>query len=356
MVVASEVGEEGTPHFQGIITFKRSYRFGALKKLLPTAHWEQAKAAQDFLYVLKDGSEPIVDIDNRTQGKRTDLSEVSKAITEGASMKDIAKEHFETFVKYHAGIEKARALLGDSNYGVSRHPLDTFAWSKLQDLGLKSIILWGTPGIGKTQFALAHFRSPLFVTHMDQLADFDAKTNDGIIFDDMGFAHMPRTAQIHLVDMDQPRAIHVRYRVAIIPANTPKIFTTNEDNGAIFNIEDAAIRRRIAIVNVEKAAHGTTRHLRPNAGAGEGSTASMDDALSRLPLPNQRPLQRSRSIFPPKFSPEAKRIKVSPSSSGSDDEKSDRPYSPESVSSSNSEDSDSSNDADSSSIVDLVSD
>jgi len=108
-----------------------------------------------------------------------------------------------------------------------------------------SEVVVGDSGIGKTQYALSHFETPLLVSHMDDLRDFKADEHDGIVFDDMNFHHCPRTAQIHLTDKDQTRSIHCRYATASIPKNTRKIFTCNE-NGFPF-IEDEAIRRRINI-------------------------------------------------------------------------------------------------------------
>lgn len=56
-IVGKEVGENGTPHLQGTITFKKAYRLTALKKLLPRAHWEACKAVDaSWNYCMKDGS------------------------------------------------------------------------------------------------------------------------------------------------------------------------------------------------------------------------------------------------------------------------------------------------------------
>jgi hypothetical protein len=87
---------------------------------------------------------------------------------------------------------------------------------------------------------------------MDDLGNFDIANHTGIVFDDMCFKHLPRTAQIHLVDQDDDRSIHIRYTTAFIPAGTPKVFTSNTPD--IFEVHDEAIDRRIHIV-----------HLTPNS-------------------------------------------------------------------------------------------
>jgi len=82
------------------------------------------------------------------------------------------------------------------------------------------------------------------VSHIDQLAFYDAVQYEGILFDDMSFTHLPRTAQIHIADQDDNRYIHIRYGMAFIPAHTLKIITSN-----VFDVfaEDNAIRRRIKV-------------------------------------------------------------------------------------------------------------
>lgn len=116
--------------------------------------------------------------------------------------------------------------------------LKEFNW---HDDGQHSLILIGPPGCGKTNWAKIHAKKPcLFVSHLDRLKDFKVGFHQSIIFDDLDFKHLPRTSQIHLVDRENPRDIHIRYRVAHIPASTQKIFTCNEEPF----IRDDAIKRR----------------------------------------------------------------------------------------------------------------
>jgi hypothetical protein len=108
----------------------------------------------------------------------------------------------------------------------------------------KVLILSGPSGLGKSSLAQALMPTALFCSSADQLKEFDPRRHEGIIFDDMNFLHWPRESQIHLVDFDFPRSIHLRYRNALIPKNTPKIFTTNLNPLGILNCADPAIRRR----------------------------------------------------------------------------------------------------------------
>lgn len=93
---------------------------------------------------------------------------------------------------------------------------------------MQCLVLIGPSGCGKTTWAKKHSPKPaLFVTHMDRLREFDARKHKSIIFDDMSFQHMPREAQIHLVDQYNSNDIHIRYSTCFIPAKIKRIFTAN---------------------------------------------------------------------------------------------------------------------------------
>lgn len=101
IVFGEELGEQGTPHLQGHITFKRTYRLAALKKIHKTAHWEPAKC-QDFNYELK--GENVFIKDNRKQGDRSDLKKTTKLVLNNTPMREVAREYPETFVRYGKGL------------------------------------------------------------------------------------------------------------------------------------------------------------------------------------------------------------------------------------------------------------
>ena len=92
ITVSSETGEEGTPHLQGAITFNRVYRFSQLKKIQPKAHWELAKATQDFNYCKKAGATIIRDEDTKKPGKRTDIEVIRDELEAGADMVQVLKK------------------------------------------------------------------------------------------------------------------------------------------------------------------------------------------------------------------------------------------------------------------------
>lgn len=246
LVLGFEVGDEtGTPHIQGYIYFKNARTWNNVRDILPArcAHIQRrhykSSAERAAGYCLKDGQYEQYGC-LPEQGKRSDLNEIQEMIKSGADESEIADAFFGDYVRYHAGIAKAIQLMQpieENEFLPPRIPLQE---------DIKTLVIIGRAGTGKTEYAKAHFKTPLFVSHIDQLLKFNKKKHDGIIFDDMDFKHLPRTAQIHLVDWDNNRAIHCRFKVAEIPKHTKKIFCCNE----YLFICDEAIERRIKMFNL----------------------------------------------------------------------------------------------------------
>lgn len=248
-----EVGENGTPHYQGHLECSSRVRRTQLRPFLPRA-WTAVRRGtfeQSEEYCLKDddGSNSFVFGERVSTGRgaRTDLDSLAEAIREGElSRRELAATYGKEFIKYSKGIDGYFQMFSKKTFAVLNGP---FKWS-VTSSDTHSIILWGDAGIGKTEFAKYLLPNALFVSHLDDLGSFN-EDYDGIIFDDMCFNHLPRTSQIHLVDMDNDRSIHIRYKVANIPAHTRKIFLTNEEHGAIFDLSDMAIRRRVQVYHLD---------------------------------------------------------------------------------------------------------
>lgn len=137
LVYGREVGESGTPHLQGVVTFKRTFRFGQLKELLPRAHWEHTLDREAAIkYCKKDGD--YFEISNNKQGKRTDIATAVETLTrEGLS--SVVEHHPVTFVKFHNGFKALAAELAQP-----RQP------------GEKPYVkwIWGPTGAGKTKWVV----------------------------------------------------------------------------------------------------------------------------------------------------------------------------------------------------------
>lgn len=249
IIFGKEIGEQGTPHLQGYLESVSRIRRTALSSLLGTRfHLERRKGtpAQAADYCRKDGLVTECGTISKGAGSRSDLDNISQRIRDGASLRDLWNEFPSQMIRYGRGIADAYVNLRP-RIQIPIFDLTSFRWAPID---IKVHILWGLPGIGKTEFARALLPTALVVRHMDDLARYASGEYHGLIFDDMSFTHMPRTAQIHILDWELDSSIHIRYATATIPRHTQRIFTTNENNGAIFNLNDGAISRRVEIINL----------------------------------------------------------------------------------------------------------
>lgn len=89
-IFGKEVGEKGTPHLQGYLSFQNKKSLAQLKKLLPRAHLAQAKAdaIKNQVYCSKDGdvyekgTPPATQLEKGERGKAA-MREIIKRAREG---------------------------------------------------------------------------------------------------------------------------------------------------------------------------------------------------------------------------------------------------------------------------------
>lgn len=133
---AEEMGEMGTCHMQGVITFTKVYKLSGLKKL-SRAHWEICKANDKALNYCTKGK-IIIEVENRRQGTRTDLHNVTSKIIDGDRIGNLALEYPVEYVKYFRGFEKLAYIVDNK---------------KAQFEKCEVTVLWGPTRSGKTRLA-----------------------------------------------------------------------------------------------------------------------------------------------------------------------------------------------------------
>lgn len=177
------------------------------------------------------------------------MTQIQQEMNSGVSFNQIAVNpaYFGAVSRSFNFLRNYPAILKSTQEFKHRFELDKFLETPM-NLS-KPIVLVGRTGIGKTAWALAHFKNPLIVSHKDDFKLLNPSVHDGLVCDDMDFTHWPVTSQIHLVDMDYDRTVDVKHSTCVIPANFPRIFTCNPERFA-FN-DDPAINRRINIVRKE---------------------------------------------------------------------------------------------------------
>lgn len=105
-----ECGANGTPHIQGYIECDRPTRLAALKRWLPTAHFEKREGTADEArdYTRKDDSRQEGPFERGnfggSQGKRSDLADAVEALKEGG-IKRVAREFGSVYVKFSKGLK-----------------------------------------------------------------------------------------------------------------------------------------------------------------------------------------------------------------------------------------------------------
>lgn len=141
-VCQEELGENGTPHVQGYVEFKRALSLGAVRKMLPDAHWEirRGTAEEAIAYCSKEETRVAGPYTfgqpSKGQGSRTDIKSAFDDLKGGMKDLDFAEKHTEVFFKYQRGIDAARLLVAPSR------AWKTDVW-----------YLYGAPGVGKSKLA-----------------------------------------------------------------------------------------------------------------------------------------------------------------------------------------------------------
>lgn len=117
-----------------------------------------------------------------------------------------------------------------------------FEWDRA-----RTLVICGETNTGKTTLAASLLPKALFTRHLDLLANL-REGHEGIIMDDMSFKHLHDEGQIALLDVAMETQVHVRYKVAILPAGLPRIITTNREPLDVVNMVNPAIARRVQCI------------------------------------------------------------------------------------------------------------
>jgi len=163
LLVAREVGESGTPHYQGYCELSKQMAFDAVHKALDKrAHLAPRNGTQEqAINYCKKGEQDHAEWKERgtlgpmfgsnldiaaevgaanEQGKRTDLTDVIEQIVGSKRIADVAADNAVAFIKYAKGIQTYYQLLDKPRN--KDDPLDV-------------IVHYGPTGTGKTYKALS---------------------------------------------------------------------------------------------------------------------------------------------------------------------------------------------------------
>lgn len=140
-----EIGEAGTPHYQGYCMFPQKKRLSQLKRILRSAHWEVARGSpkQNRDYCTKADGRIGLPVEfgifpEHAQGRRTDLIELQSALDHGLTQAEYATRYFEYFVKYPKLVQSYAAATTAGRTGKEE---------------IECWLLIGPPGTGKSRYA-----------------------------------------------------------------------------------------------------------------------------------------------------------------------------------------------------------
>lgn len=204
-IIGKEVGKNGTPHIHFYMEFKDRKRFLQVRKLMPKrdgkfcAHLQVARGTslQNLVYITKEDKKAWshgVASNPKFQDKSLEIM-----VKENFKMEDIMDCHFNSFIRYHAGIRKARDL-----QRVTRN------WTPIL------VFICGDTGTGKSNFAFSidpdqQSYSNTFVTSL--VGNFPFNNYDGekiIINDEMGKGkNLPYRETLRMMD-SKPMNVEVK--------------------------------------------------------------------------------------------------------------------------------------------------
>lgn len=182
LTATKEVGEQGTPHIQGAVTFKVAKRLSSLKKLHKEAHWEIRKCTDAALYCIKSDSDIVVNADYRHQGKPKDFDQCVELIRNG-ELKRVREEYPVLYCKHGRKFK-------EYNRDVS----------KPKNMEREVYWYWGGAGTGKTRAAVEEAGEDSWMSN-GNLQWFDGYTGEtNVVLDDLRASDTKYNYLLRLLD------------------------------------------------------------------------------------------------------------------------------------------------------------
>ncbi len=235
-----EVGENGTPHFQGYVEFEQAKRLSAVKKISPRAHWEirAGTPKQAAQYANKPETRvagPWTDGESGPgKGSRTDLESVGRESISGIPIKAITEQNPGLFMQYGRGMRD----LAMTTQGKYDHD------------DVRGIWYWGGPGTGKSRKAREQYPDA-YLKAQNKWFDGYAGEKE-IILDDLDKLGGDKLGHYLKIWADRyactaevkGATVHLQHRVIVITSNYHPDTMWPEDEEMLL-----AIKRRFKIVH-----------------------------------------------------------------------------------------------------------
>lgn len=232
--------EQGTHlHLQYYVQRPKKTRLNGMKaEVCGHTHWEPARGSpeQNVEYCSKASTRvagPWSFGEMCSQGKRNDLKRAAEMIDSGASMRQVAIECKETFIRYHKGLRAYEATVR------SKGPRDVVKE------GPEVWVFWGETGTGKSRRAFEQWPDAYRKTTNDKWWD-GYLGQDTVIFDDFKGSSM-KLHDFQMIIDRYPVQVEVKGAYVDLSA-TRYVFTSNRHPSEWYSQEadpDGTVMRRI---------------------------------------------------------------------------------------------------------------
>lgn len=232
-----EQSDKGFKHIQAFLHFKHQRQLGALKSIFGGSVIIICKTPERYLdYVRKEatrvidgwifetGKQPLWNTRSTTFSTFKDLIDC----TSKEDAIEIAKGDPKAFVIQHKSImsfiNDKFTVVNKPKYGPNDFNIPLCDFPE----GVYALLFVGKSGIGKTQFANAHFKNPVTIGVKD---DYKKLTDDvdGFILDDVATKDWHATTLIRWLDGDSDHTMDVKYSSAVLPMHLRRIICLNSE-------------------------------------------------------------------------------------------------------------------------------
>lgn len=236
LIGQDEVGSHGLEHIQVMMGFKNARSLNAVRNKFQNANIQIVSDPEKMLKYVTDES------------KRAEGGELYNSGDVPSFIRKVNKSVIDEALK-EPSFEDAMALIENTDkiffiqnqkklhfYFTQKFDSHDVALFKPNEFNMscftnfdKVLVFIGATGLGKTQFALAHFKYPLHVRDKEDWRRFSTKIT-GIILDDLDFPSWSPLTFLKLLDTETPITQNVKYGSVRIPSGIPRIICVNHED------------------------------------------------------------------------------------------------------------------------------
>lgn len=238
-----EVSENDYHHLQFVVMFNQTRSLNQAKialfseNVVPVKDLKQAVAYCTKLASRKEGTDvftqgPVPDnvleapADSQNARKRKLLEEAQTLESKDLALKKIREEDPLWYISQGKQLGAYLSEVMQEASNKSNYTSDQFNVPPLEVDRKRAIVIVGPTGIGKTQWALAHFNNPVHVRDKNDYCRM-GDTTDGLVIDDMPFHQWDPLSLLRLVDVEVDITQDVKYSHRVIRKGMPRFIISN---------------------------------------------------------------------------------------------------------------------------------